>query len=857
MFTQLKPVCAALLLATGASAVNANVLITEYVEGSSNNKAIEITNLGTESVTLDDYALNVFFNGNTSAGASIQLSGSLSAGTSYVLAHSSADAAILDVANQTYGGGLFNGDDAITLTKSDTIIDSIGQLGVDPGSEWGNDLTSTKDNTIRRKNNVQSGRTDATADFDPANEWDGFEKNDFSDLGQYQGGDNDNTPPVSEIGSCGDSATLISEIQGNQAETTLKGSELNVEAIVTANFTAADSLKGFYLQEEVSDQDGDSTTSEGIFVYTGSNAPELAVGDIVRVRAKAGEFYNQTQLSSVKEFVNCGSADEALVSTNIMLPAATADAMESVEGMLVTFNEPLFVTENYNLSRYGEFVVSANDRLYVPTAIAKPGADAIAQQAQNNLNRLIVDDASTKQNPTVIPYPAPELSAHNTLRSGDKVINLTGVVGYSFNQYRLHPTQTPTFESANPRTGVPTLPGVGSLKIASFNVLNFFNGDGQGGGFPTPRGADNADELERQKQKIVSAILAMDSDIIGLMEIENDGYGEFSAIVELVDALNLAYGSDVYGFVNPGLEQLGSDAIAVGFIYRTDKVSEAGSAATLSSYPFDDKNRQPLAQTFLELASDEHITLVVNHFKSKGSCPKDGSANDDSGDGQGCWNEKRTEASNAIVDWLATQPTGVETDNQMIMGDLNAYAKEDPIKAIEDRGFTNLIADKLGEKTYSFVFYGQSGYLDHALSSEALTPNVTGIKEWHINADEPRALDYNTEYKTDLQKVNLYDAGPYRASDHDPVIIELNLSGSHLNQAPEADFDVYRFWFVHLFVSKSSDEDGQIVESKWSFNDDFTAVGPLVLRFFWWNAESATLTVKDDKGSESSKTVNL
>lgn len=127
------------------------------------------------------------------------------------------------------------------------------------------------------------------------------------------------------------------------------------------------------------------------------------------------------------------------------------------------------------------------------------------------------------------------------------------------------------------------------------------------------------------------------------------------------------------------------------------------------------------------------------------------------------------------MDWLSTDPTGSGDADFLIIGDLNAYANEDPISAIKSAGYVNLISRFLGSETWSYVFFGASGYLDHALASASLVQQVTGVAEWHINADEPVALDYNTEFKSTAQQQDYYNPDPYRASDHDPVIVELAL----------------------------------------------------------------------------------
>ncbi len=575
-----------------------------------------------------------------------------------------------------------------------------------------------------------------------------------------------------EFGMCGDSAEFIHSVQGAGASSPMVGQTVILEGVVVADFQMGDELSGFFLQEEDSDADANPQTSEGIFVYDAGFGTDVAMGDLVRVQGVVAEYNGLTELTNILDVAVC--ADSATASAETMtLPVASLDEWERVEGMAVTLNQTLTATESYDLGRYGEMVLAAGGRLYQPTNVAAPGQAANDVQAANDLRRILIDDGSTESNPAVVPY----LAADDTLRAGDTTNSVTGVVSYAFDSYRIQPTAEIDFTRANPRQSQPSV--AGRLTIASFNVLNYFNGDGQGGGYPTPRGSDTAEEFERQRAKIINALVAMDADVIGLMEIENDGFGPQSAIQDLVDGLNAAApASTTYAFIDPGLAQIGTDEITVGLLYRTETVQPVASAETTSAAPFNTRNRQPLVQSFEEISTGERFTVAVNHFKSKGSCPSSGE-NAAQGDGQGCWNVLRTEAANALVDWLNTYPTGVVDPDMLIMGDLNAYAMEDPITAIKDAGYTDLIQQYVGDDAYSYVFGGQFGYLDHALASATLGPQVADAMEWHINADEPRALDYN-----DFNQEYLYAPTPFRASDHDPVLIGINLGD-------EITYDLY------------------------------------------------------------------
>ena len=414
----------------------------------------------------------------------------------------------------------------------------------------------------------------------------------------------------------------------------------------------------------------------------------------------------------------------------------------------------------------------------MPTSQFAPSSpEAIALAALNKRSTLVLDDLQSGKNPANVIYPAPGLSMNNPVRTGDTVSALSGVLDYSFSAWRILPEGQVQFTASNAREDLPRLRNLGTLKVASFNVLNYFNGDGLGGGFPTSRGATTSLEFSRQAEKTVAALTAVNADVVGLMEIENDGYGEQSAIVDLVGRLNAKLGAGTYQYVQvPGTTELGSDEITVGLLYKPSKVAPVGAAVTLNTGVFAFGNRQPLVQSFRQLSNNEVFTFAVNHFKSKGSCPS-GTTNPDRDlkDGQGCWTATRVQAANELTSWLATKPTGTADADVLIMGDLNAYAKETPITTLVNKGFVNLVEKYQGNHGYSYVFGGEAGYLDHALASTSLSTQAVYAMEWHINADETTLFDYNTELKTPQQVVDFYQPSPFRASDHDPVVVELDL----------------------------------------------------------------------------------
>ena len=770
--TKITPL--ALVLAGLSAPASANLIISEYVEGSGYNKAIELYNTSSSEISLGDYTLQRYSNGSSTVSTELTLSGTLAANSTYVIvnADSRADAALIAKADLSDSVVNFNGDDALVLMQGTTVVDSFGQRGVDPGSSWSEGGVETANKTLRRKDGIVTGRVTPDASFNPSEEWAQFDQNEFTGLGSHAGNGGGTEPepdPIDPI-VCAADKTLISAIQGEGNESPLVDTLVELEGIVTADFQGDDELKGFFVTSLAADEDTNPLTSEGVFVYFADT--DVNVGDHVRVQGTVDEYFDSTQISDVVQVAVCATG-QSVSATKISLPLASQDDLEAFEGMLVTLDQELVVTNNFGLGRYGE-VELATERLYQGTQVAMPGDAANAVEVENLTKKILVDDGSTVQNSDPTAYPTPGLSAENTLRTGDSVNSVTGALAYSFSTYRIHPTVAPQFIATNPREDAPELNPEADLRVASFNVLNYFNGDGQGAGFPTSRGADSLEELVRQEAKLVSAISAMQADVVGLMEIENDGFGEFSAIASLVNALNDADSANEYAFVDFNVNQVGTDAITTALIYRANKVEEVGTAAITTAAPFDFSNRTPIAQSFKSLESQEVFTVAVAHLKSKGGCGSASGDNEDQNDGQACWNEIRTEGASAFADWLDSKPTGVDDEDIILVGDMNAYAMEDPIRKFDEKGYKNVVAELDGNTlAYSYSFSGRAGSLDHAVATESLLSKVVAAKDWHINADEPIVLDYNVEFKSEGHQSTLYSESAYRASDHDPVIVDI------------------------------------------------------------------------------------
>jgi predicted extracellular nuclease len=372
---------------------------------------------------------------------------------------------------------------------------------------------------------------------------------------------------------------------------------------------------------------------------------------------------------------------------------------------------------------------------------------------------------------------------------------------YAFSLYRIQPTQGADYTPVNPRPESLDLAD-DSLRVASFNVLNYFITLDAGPDICGPsgdmecRGADTVEEFDRQKAKIIDAMSEIDADVFGLMEIENDAPSGGDPVADLVEGLNAIAGVGTYDYIATGA--IGTDAIKVALLYKPASVTPVDDYKILDStfdpLFIDTKNRPTLAQVFEDNLTGETFTVAVNHLKSKGS-PCIDVGDPDLGDGAGNCNITRLDAAQAMVDWLADDTIFSEVDNVLIIGDLNSYDKEDPIDAIKagsddttgtDDDYFDMIYEILGENAYGYVFDGKIGYLDYAMASKSIKDNILDVALWHINADEPDLIDYDMTYKQDEQDL-LYAPDKYRSSDHDPVVISLNL-----NEAPNAVDDYYQ-----------------------------------------------------------------
>ncbi|QLH68072.1 ExeM/NucH family extracellular endonuclease [Aeromonas veronii] len=661
--------------------------------------------------------------------------------------------------------------------------------------------------------------------------------------------------PIPTIQGTGSGSTLatqtVTDKNGNVTGKVSPGT-FNVRGIVTA--LGQSLTKGFYLTDPVGD--GNPATSDGIFVYLSDKDFATKYADIkpgaeLCLEAKVEEYYGGTQLKPTFE---SGKARVQVTTQGLNVPTSVlqvnegeslAQAMNRYEGMRVRLDSSsdLHLTRNYG---FDYKVYRNNVELAHKTPLIKPtqlhvanSADAVALATKNGSNRLVVESDSNKVPDGVIPW-FPELDAdQGYLRLGDQLTGLEGVIVYNKDAFRLVVPSDVTLTAGallrspeEDRQDAPARLSGSDLRIGSFNVLNYFTSHSSIGGALNVlckdqadadsakgcnRGAKSQPEFEKQRTKIVNAITAMDADLLGLMEMENNGFEDNSALHNLVTRLNEQQkdASKHYAYVRLPVSTLtdgkffGGDAIMVAMIYRPALLTPSGDASVIKlpeqryitgGVAKTAGQRDSLVQTFTIAKSKEPLTLVVNHLKSKGSgCYENGDGKTEPADLQGKCTEFRVSAAKVLGETVSKLPGQV-----LLVGDFNSYAKEDPIRVLTDYnpatserkivsashtfigdqsyeqlgrevtrsyGLIDLNVKFNKEKAISYSYEGELGTLDYALANPALASKVAGVADWHINSFESNLFEYGSQYTGTLLKSD----NPFSASDHDPIIVDLRL----------------------------------------------------------------------------------
>lgn len=523
----------------------------------------------------------------------------------------------------------------------------------------------------------------------------------------------------------------LQAIKGVGAAPLASARQVTVAGTVTAVFIAPHALGGFFLQQSGTG----GRPPVGIFVYqphqVGNRYP--SVGERVVLSARTGRYRGRIQLEQVTRTQICGP-NRALRAWPLSLPAKPAH-LRRLEGVLVRVPTRLTVTSNAQLARYGTLGLSVGGRLFQ----SENRNGAVAGEPAG----ILLDDSSYHARPRPVPY----LDGTGTRRLGSALIELTGVLTQAFGRWRIQPNTEPRFRATNPR---PTRLSrrAGTLRLASFNMENYFISRGR-------RGADSAAAFRRQQRKLVDAIVALDADVLALHEVEN----RRQAVAVLVRAVNAASPSGAARYLAAAAgADYGSDAIRTVLLYREQRL------APISVWINEDPVfiRPPLAANFRRLDGDRAtFGVLAAHLKSKGGCLVRG----DSDQGRGCWGRLRDRQAVALSQWLRRLQAAVHQPRFLLMGDLNSYPGEAAVQTLLSAGLRDLIAERVAPAgRYTYVYHGYAGYLDHALATVALADTVEQVAIWHINADEPRHLDYtNSRVKPTF----------YRSSDHDPVVVDL------------------------------------------------------------------------------------
>jgi predicted extracellular nuclease len=722
------------------------LFFSEYIEGSSNNKALEIFNGTGAPINLGagSYNVQMHFNGNPVATLTINLVGTVAPNDVFVLAQSLADPAILAVADQTNGAGWFNGDDAVVLRRGTTVLDVIGQIGFDPGTEWGTGLASTADNTLRRRPSIFQGDPIGSDAFDPAVEWDGFATNTFGALG------------------CHPAATCVTienreiyEIQGNGLASPFTGQIVKTED----NVVTAVGPDGFFIQTPDAEADADPETSNGIFVFTGNTAPTVQVGDQVDLQGTVAEFFNLTEITGPTSITvdSTGNALPAVVVLDPTRPSPNqpqpATEMERFEGMIVRVENGLATGPT---DRFGDTpMVAKLERLFREPGILFPG-----------LPGLPVWDG----NPEVFDLNADRLGLPNVQIPAGAIIEVAeGPLAFDFGDYQIWPTVL----SVNGEAVEIPVRGrqPGEFTVASQNVLRLFDRvDDPATDDPVPSEQEYADRLVKMSRLIRVGLGA--PDVVGVQEVENlQALQDVAARIQQDDAslvytAHLLEGNDIGG-------------IDVGFLVRdtvtVDSVTQFGKDDTFTfngnTSLLNDRPPLVLQGSYTGNGAPFPVTVIVVHQRSLSGI--------EGSDGPRV-RAKRFEQAFRLSQYIQSLQTANPGIRLVVTGDFNAFefsdgfvdvmgqvtGNLDPAGALVpgtdevDPDLTNQLFLEPAEERYSFIFDGSAQALDHSLTSQALNPFVRGLDHVRGNADAPAG--FATDTSTYL-----------RTADHDGLVLYL------------------------------------------------------------------------------------
>ena len=508
---------------------------------------------------------------------------------------------------------------------------------------------------------------------------------------------------------------------------------------------------GFFMQQTTATTL--SLASTGIFVSTGAIA-NIKLDSRVCVTGFVEEYYGMTRLQVTADITILDIAVDSVVDsvadravrvkpTNIMVATADenfSETLERYEGMKVRLvnitdmrvTKPLY----YDRRWQNYYMILSHQQINIhPNTMAFPGSIHADQQAlKNKQRRLYLQLAAGSSLTSDLDY----------MRVNDRVSGIVGVIDFSYGEFRLlvdNGLAQAQFKHSNDRQSLAPRTRE-HLRIASFNLLNYFNRAAGGSNNPLRqnRGATTLSALRKQETQLRDTLVVLDADFIGLMEMENNGFGQHSAIRRLLDLVNQAIQdpSKHYAMVKPrksDLHQgryLGTGAITVAGFYRPTQLKLANTRVIQlpiqRSMLGNAYHRPALTPTFIRV-SDNHsqskrLTISVNHFKSKGSkCAEDKQRaarlkklkrkrNEDqqslrawqqakrtlAQDRQGHCAQFRTTAASVLAQALAS-----ESGSKIILGDLNSYPKEDPLLVLTDYDVARYAYYKIAHSDYNYL----------------------------------------------------------------------------------------------------------------------------------------------------------
>ena len=514
---------------------------------------------------------------------------------------------------------------------------------------------------------------------------------------------------------------------------------VHVRGVVSGVFPGERGLNGFFIQGEEPAPDG---LPSGLFVYAPEMDKEilrsLRPGRVVRLTGWSGEYRGRPQLERLQRVELLGREETRTYPMRLPLQDP-----ERLEGVLVRTQSELTVTGNRDLARYGSLELAAGGRAFRESSFET--GEGPANPRRKGL-RIVLDDGRYSSGPEPVPY----LNNAGTRRVGCRVEKgLTGVFSRAFHNSRIHPTHPPRFREANPRPAPLPEPGKDIVRVAVLNTDSYFLTLGE-------RGADSEAELRRQRAKLLAAAERLSADLIVLLELEN----EDQVARDFRRRLARSTGNP-WRLVRP--QGSPSGVIRISMAYRRDRVRQIGLAVRDNRGIHD---RSPLVAAFRPREGGEPFAVAGVHFKSKSDCPEGSERK------EGCWNRRRVRQARAVIDFLHEWSLDGESMPVLVSGDLNSYGAESPVRVLEQAGWTDLIASQLPwSERYTYVYKGESGYLDYLLASSGLTTRVEAIYTYAINADEPPFLEYD---KGGPGGGYLSDS-PFRCSDHDPVAADISL----------------------------------------------------------------------------------